>query len=375
MTPCVPLGCVAGEGDAHRARARDLLLARMSSHESVQCSGEFPALHGPVAENESRPVPSVFVDLTVSSHAAGASQHQQDVVSQRAPSQPPRDCVDPVARSERTEAYRVAAACHEAAKAIESVAKALQGAVKVDQPESKANQEATKVKDLDSQALRASVAAVGRGDSSRARKLKSQLGHGQILIKVEPKAASSETAPVADEKHAVLKLPERTTSTPEAYCCKPLLLRQGPPSSSTTRIRASPSVVLWSNRSLPQKPIDRPDHESQRGGGRSMVTSAGTNHTVASSLGVRGPPPASDLRIDSKRAQELRRRNFSARRRRRSGVRRLTAPTGRSTATLRTPWLPLLASRRRSRGGDGRTGRSLGPEPDTYALHSINHYT
>jgi hypothetical protein len=176
MTPCVPLGCVAGEGDAHRARARDLLLARMSSHESVQCSGEFPALHGPVAENESRPVPSVFVDLTVSSHAAGASQHQQDVVSQRAPSQPPRDCVDPVARSERTEAYRVAAACHEAAKAIESVAKALQGAVKVDQPESKANQEATKVKDLDSQALRASVAAVGRGDSSRARKLKSQLG-------------------------------------------------------------------------------------------------------------------------------------------------------------------------------------------------------
>jgi hypothetical protein len=309
MTPCVPLGCVAGEGDAHRVRARELLLARMSSHESVQCAGEFPALHGPVAENESRPVPSVFVDLTLSSHAVGASQHQQEIVSQRAPSPPPLACVDPVARSERAEAYRVAAAkaCHEAAKALEAAAKALQGAVKVDQPESKANQEATKVKDPDSQALRASVAAVGRGDSSRARKLKSQLGPGQILMKVEPKAASSESAPVAYEKHAVLKLPERTTSTPEAYCCKPLLLRQGPSSSSTARIRASPSVVLWSNRSVPQTPIDRPDHESTREDGRPMATSSGTNHTVASSSGVRGPPPASDLRIVAKRAQELQR--------------------------------------------------------------------
>jgi hypothetical protein len=321
-TPHVPLGGVAaprkalleptGEADAHRMRIRERLLARMSSPESAKSAGEFAALYGPVSENESCPVSSGAVDVAESSRAAGTSQHRQGNVSQQAPSPPRRGCA--VARSERAEAYQVAAAkawhdaakaheaaareWHEASKGREVAAKAFQEAAKVYEPESSSTLEATKVEEADSHARRANLAAVVGGDSSIAGKLITQLDQGRILLKVEPKAASSESAPVADEKHAVLKLPERTTSTPEACCCTPLLLRQGPSSSSPARIRAS-------NRYVPQKPIDRPDHESKGEDGRSMATSAGTNHAVASSLGVRGPPPAYDLRIDSKRAQEL----------------------------------------------------------------------
>jgi hypothetical protein len=332
-TPCAPYwGCAAGpreapvepkrEADAHRVRIRERLLARAPSHESVQSAGELAAVHGPVSENEYCPLSSAAVDVAESSRAAGTSQHRRGNVSQQAPSPPRRGCA--VARSERAEAYQVAAAkaWHDAAKAHEAAARewheaskghevaavAFQEAAKVYEPESSSTLEAPKVQEADSHALRANLAAVVGGDSSRARKLKTLLDQGQILMKVEPKAASSETAPVADEKHAVLKLPERTTSTPKAYCCTPLLLRQGPSSSSTTRIRAS-------NRYVPQKPIDRPDHESKREDGRSMATSAGTNHAVPSSLGVRGPPPASDLRIVSTRAQELQRKKKKKKRR------------------------------------------------------------